>query len=179
MTRYIAFLRALNVGANRRVTMERLRALFGELELARVGSYIQTGNVFFDTDEPDREALRARIEAHLESGLGFAVPAFLRTVEEVAVTIALNPFADREITPDMRPAITFTREPFPPTVELPYLSPKGDLEVVHATEGEVFTIWHLINGRPPAADLPKGMLTGPATTRFFGATTKILAAAQK
>lgn len=179
MTRYIGFLRALNVGGNRRVTMERLRALFGELELARVGSYIQSGNVFFDTGEPDREALRARIEAHLESGLGFAVPTFLRTVEEVAATVALNPFADREITPDMRLAVTFTHEPFPSTVELPYLTPKGDLEVVHATKGEVFTIWHVINGRPPAADLPKGMITGRTTTRFFGATAKILAAAQK
>jgi uncharacterized protein (DUF1697 family) len=179
MIRYIAFLRALNVGSHRRVTMERLRGLFGELDVARVGSYIQTGNVFFDTDEADREALRSRIEAHLEAGLDFPVPTFLRTVEEVAAMLALDPFAGREITPDMRPAITFTREPFPSTVDLPYLTPKGDLEVVQATAGEVFTIWHLINGRPPAADLPKGLLTGPVTTRFFGATAKILAAAQK
>lgn len=176
MPRYIAFLRGINV-ANRRVTMVRLRELFAELGLPGVRTYIQTGNVFFDSEE-DRGELRARIEDHLGSALGFPVPALLRTVEEVAVVLALDPFAGREITDTMRCAVTFTSEPWPVGVELPMTTARGDLEVVAATAGEVFTIWHLVGGRPPSSDLPKGLFTGPVTTRMFGTTAKILAAAR-
>jgi uncharacterized protein (DUF1697 family) len=177
MARYIAFLRGINV-ANRRVTMVRLRSLFEDLELGGVGSYIQTGNVFFDSDQ-ERTALRGRIEAHLGTALGYPVPALLRTVDEVAAALALDPFAGREVTPMMRFAITFTSEPFPVGAELPMITPRGDLEVVAATAGEVFTIWHLVGGRPPSSDLPKGLFTGPVTTRMFSTTGKILAAASR
>ena len=179
MTRYIAFLRAVNVGG-RVVRMERLRALFGELGLAGVRTYIQTGNVFFDTDEPDRAALTERIERHLEQALGYEVATFLRTVEEVEATIALNPFAGREITPDMRLTVVFTAQPFPADVPLPLLSPKGDVEIVHATPGEVFVIWYIRNGRPPnPGPLLDRLLSGQSTSRFFGTTAKVLAAATR
>ena len=53
---YTALLRAVNVGG-RTVKMERLRDLFSELELGNVRSFIQSGNVFFDTPRLDREEL--------------------------------------------------------------------------------------------------------------------------
>jgi uncharacterized protein (DUF1697 family) len=178
MTRYIALLRAVNVGG-RVVKMDRLRALFEELGLAGVRTYIQTGNVFFDTDASDRAALTARIERQLEEALGYPVATFLRTVEELAAVVALDPFAGREITSDMRLNVLFTAEPFPAEVSLPVMSPSGDVEIVHATAGEVFTIWHLRGGRPPSRPFAESLLTGPATSRFFGTTAKILAAAQR
>ena len=61
--------------------MTRLRELFAELGPANVRTYIQTGNVFFDSEE-ERPALRRRIEAYLQAALGYAVPVCLRTVEE-------------------------------------------------------------------------------------------------
>ncbi len=177
MTRYIAFLRAVNVGGHV-VKMDRLRALFGELGLRRVRTYIQTGNVFFETDEPDRAALTARIERHLEQALGYRVATFLRTVAEVEAVLALDPFAGREVTSDMRLAVIFTAQPFPADVELPLVSPKGDYEIVHATPGEVFVIWHLVGGRPPSSGFLEKAIPGPATSRFVHTTAKILAAAR-
>src|SRR5215470_5305022 len=146
--RYVALLRGVNVGG-RTVRMERLRALFGELGLAGVRSYIQTGNVFFDAEAPDRAALTARIEGTLEQALGYPVPVFLRTVGEFEAVLALDPFAGREVTADMRLAIMFTAKPFRVDVPLPITSPKGDVEVVHATAGEVYVICYIIGGRPP------------------------------
>jgi uncharacterized protein (DUF1697 family) len=179
MTRYIAFLRAVNVGGHA-VRMQRLRELFGELGLAGVRTYIQTGNVFFDTDEPDRAALTERIERHLAQALGYQVATFLRTADEVEATLALNPFAGREITPDMRLAVVFTARPFPADVPLPMLSPKGDVEIVHATPGEVFLIWYIRDGRPPnPGPLLDRLLAGQSTSRFYGTTAKILAAARR
>ena len=173
--RYIALLRGINVGGHT-VTMERLRALFRELGLANVRTYIQSGNVFFDSDEADRSALTATIERHLRQALGYAVPAMLRTVPELERIIASNPFAGLTVTPDMRLCVVFAAEPIP-ALALPLRTPKGDMEMIHATEREAFVAWYLINGRPPASQGFKE-LGERTTTRFYHTLGKILEAAK-
>ncbi|WP_395296447.1 DUF1697 domain-containing protein [Kitasatospora hibisci] len=178
-TTYIAFLRAVNVGG-RTVKMERLRALFGELGLDGVRSYIQSGNVFFTTDEPDRAALTRRIEGHLEEALGFPVPVLLRTVEEVEAVLAAEPFAGIEVTPDVRLVVNFLTEPLPADFPVPYTSPKGDYEVIGADAGTAYVVVHLRDGRWNApANLFGRSYRGSATARFLHTTVKILAAAGK
>ncbi|GAA3026770.1 hypothetical protein GCM10020229_42590 [Kitasatospora albolonga] len=177
---YVAFLRAVNVGG-RTVKMERLRALFAELGLADVRTYIQSGNVFFTTGRTDRAALTRRIERHLEDELGFAVPVMLRTVDEVAAVVEADPFAAVEVTPDVRLCVVFLSEPLPEDLEFPVRDPKGGWEILSATPGAAFTVFHLKNGRlsgDPAKSFPKSY-AGQGTSRFFHTTVKILAAARK
>ena len=176
--RYIALLRGINVGGHQ-VKMERLRALFGELGLARVRTFIQTGNVFFESNDADREALTAAIETHLLAALGFAVPTCLRTVEEMERTLARDPFAGMTVTDDMRLNIVFAARPISPLPELPLWSAKRDMQIVAATELDAFVVWYLINGRPPSdGKFIERALGGPVTSRFFHTTAKILEAAK-
>ncbi|PYC77811.1 DUF1697 domain-containing protein [Streptomyces tateyamensis] len=180
-TTWIAFLRAVNVGG-RVVRMERLRELFGELGLTGVGSYIQSGNVFFRGEAGlDRAALTARLEQHLEQALGFPVPVLLRTVDEVAAVLAAEPFAGVEVTPEVRLNVVFLSEPLPAGLALPVTSPKGNLELVSATAGEAFVVWRIVNGRPPSGtDSVFGKeWRGHGTSRFLHTLEKILAAARK
>lgn len=177
---YIAFLRGINVGGHR-VTMEVLRRLFTELGLTNVRSYIQSGNLFFDTPEQeDRTLLTARIELHLQQALGYAVPAFLRSPKELDHLLALNPFRHLTVTDDMRLCLMFLSEPAPTGLILPLRSPKADMEIVHLTDREAFVIWYIIDGRAPATmsflDKTLGRRT---TTRFFPTAAKILEAAKK
>ncbi len=81
--RYIAFLRAINVGG-RVVKMDQLKRLFEELPLSDVETYIASGNVIFTSAARTAAPLEAKIEAHLERRLGYAVPTFLRTPAELA-----------------------------------------------------------------------------------------------
>ncbi len=179
--RYIALLRGVNVGG-RQVKMERLRALFAELGLAQVRTYIQTGNVFFETDETDardREALTAAIETHLLQALGYAVPTYLRTVPELERTLTLDPFKPLAVTDDMRLTVVFAARPISPTLDLPVWSAKRDMQIVATTEMDAFVVWYLINGRPPAdGKFIERALGGPVTSRFLHTTAKILAAAK-
>ncbi|WP_035805760.1 DUF1697 domain-containing protein [Kitasatospora mediocidica] len=178
---FIAFLRAVNVGG-RTVTMARVRELFGELGLADVRTYIQSGNVFFSAAAgTDRAALTRRIEAHLEQALGFPVPTMLRTVGEVEELLAADPFAGIELTAENRFCVVFLSEPLPADLELPRSTPKGDLEVIGATDGAAFVVAHIINGRPagnPGAVFGKSY-QGQGTARFLHTTVKIVAAAKK
>src|SRR3954464_12194003 len=90
MPRYVAFLRAINVGGHT-VKMDRLRALFEELELANVKTFIASGNVLFDSAARNRAALESRIERHLEQALGSEVATFVRTTAELGTVIQFRP----------------------------------------------------------------------------------------
>lgn len=86
---YLAFLRGINVGGHR-VKMDRLRALFTGLGLNDVSTYLASGNVGFTTDSRDPALLRERLERHLASSLGYAVPLFLRTPDQIAEIVSFD-----------------------------------------------------------------------------------------
>ncbi len=180
MTTHIALLRGINVGGHR-VKMERLRVLLGELELRNIHSFIQSGNIFFETDAPDVAALTTHIETHLEANLGYAVPTFLRTPSELNQALSPNPFAQIEVTPETRLLIVFTNSA-PLDAATPPRLPDGEMKIVKITSSEIFVVYRLNNKRPPdmAAFLKRTMNLPPhaTTTRFYETTLKMLRAAQ-
>ncbi|HVC83562.1 MAG TPA: DUF1697 domain-containing protein [Chloroflexota bacterium] len=177
-TTYIALLRGINVGGHT-VKMDHVRGLFGELGFDRVRSYIQTGNLFFESAETDQKVLRTRIEDHLRAALGYAVPTCVRTIEEVEQVRALDPFQGITVTPEIRLAVTFLAEPAMIDLSVPYLTPDGAYELVGMTTSELFVVWHLQDGRPGNSyGLIEKRVAVPGTTRFWHTTAKILAAAQ-
>ena len=93
MPRFVAFLRAINVGS-RTVKMDRLRAAFEELGFTRVETFISSGNVVFDAKGRTAAILESRIEAHLQQALGFTVDTFVRSPGELALVAQCRPFPD-------------------------------------------------------------------------------------
>ncbi len=83
MPRYIALLRAINVGGHT-VTMDRLRTLFEELGCSRVETFIASGNVIFESSARSARALETKIARHLEQSLGYEVGTFIRSCAELA-----------------------------------------------------------------------------------------------
>jgi len=94
--RYVAFLRAINVGGRNTVRMEALRRQFESLGATNVETFIASGNVIFDTARRNAAVLEREIEAHLAKALGFPVGTFLRTIPEVAAVAAHAPFPQSE-----------------------------------------------------------------------------------
>jgi len=86
--RYAAFLRAVNLGKNRRVTSERLKALFEEVGAEDVATFRTSGNVVFGAP---RNMVRD-LEQHLEKALGHEMVIFLRTAAEVKEIAGRTPF---------------------------------------------------------------------------------------
>jgi uncharacterized protein (DUF1697 family) len=91
MTRYIAFLRAINVGG-RTIKMETLRRHFEGLGLTKVETFINSGNVIFETRAAKSSNLEKKIEAQLRQMMGYDVSAFVRTPAELAGIAAYQPF---------------------------------------------------------------------------------------
>lgn len=175
---YVALLRGINVGGHV-VKMEVLRGYFTELGYDNVRSYIQSGNVFFDSDEQDKEVLKNKIENQLETSLGYKVPVCLRTIQELEDILQKDPFKNIELTPDKRFAITLLTQPAVVDLPLPYSTPDGGYEVVAKTLTELFVVWHLKNGRPGNSyGLIEKKIQGQATTRFWHTLAKIVTAAK-
>ena len=93
MARYVAFLRAINVGGHT-VTMARLRELFEAFGAHEVSTIVASGNVLFDVaGRRTAAALERGLAAHLEDALGYPVPVFLRTPAEMAHLAVHDPWA--------------------------------------------------------------------------------------
>jgi uncharacterized protein (DUF1697 family) len=93
MITFLALLRGINVGGHMRIKMADLKGLFEAIGFQGVQTYIQSGNVLFQTEAPDAAALRMRIEQEIEARFGFQVPTILRTAAELEHVVAACPFA--------------------------------------------------------------------------------------
>jgi uncharacterized protein (DUF1697 family) len=82
MPRYVAFLRAINVGG-RVVKMDALRTLVADAGFSRVETFIASGNVIFDSQSRHTGRIEERIEAALADALGYRVATFVRPVHDV------------------------------------------------------------------------------------------------
>ena len=91
MPKYIAFLRAINVGGHT-VKMDHLTKLFEGLGFSSVETFIASGNVIFETTAKNTASLEKKIAEHLEKSLGYPVDTFLRTIQEVAEIEKRSPF---------------------------------------------------------------------------------------
>jgi uncharacterized protein (DUF1697 family) len=95
MPRYIAFLRAINVGGHT-IKMDPLRRHFEALGLADVETFINSGNVAFVSKAAKAGSLEKKIEAHLLKALGYEVATFVRSAAELAAIAAYQPFPGAE-----------------------------------------------------------------------------------
>lgn len=96
MPKYIAFLRAINVGGHT-VKMDYLRSLFEAMGFANVETFIASGNVIFDSNSRDTQSLERKIEAYLHKVLGYQVATFVRSTFELAEIAQYKPFLDSEL----------------------------------------------------------------------------------
>lgn len=109
MTRFIAFLRAVNVGGHNRMKMDELRTAFEALGYDDVETYIQSGNVVFDAPETDEGALSGEIHDAIEDAFGHDVSVMIRTWTELAEVVAGQPF-DVPGPEGVRHYVTFLHE---------------------------------------------------------------------
>lgn len=129
--KYAAFLRGINVGGKNKVQMERLREICGGLGLKNVKTYINSGNVVFETAKSDDRKLAAKIEKAIEKEFGLNIKTMVRTHTEIEEIIKNNPF-DGQFENDKDLHVFFLDE------ELP--EEKRELLLSNNNENEMFAV---------------------------------------
>lgn len=96
MNTYIALLRGINVGGHKKVPMADLRKLLVKVGLKNIQTYIQSGNVIFQSAEDDSRKLEEKIYKVIQSHFGFEVPILIKTSEELQQIFDASPFAEKK-----------------------------------------------------------------------------------
>ncbi|NWJ48156.1 MAG: DUF1697 domain-containing protein [Chloroflexi bacterium] len=92
MGTFLSLFRAINVGGNAQVKMAALKELHEVLGFTNVTTYLQTGNVVFDSEETNPHQLAERIANEFEKRFGFRTEVMIRTQAELKETFHNNPF---------------------------------------------------------------------------------------
>ena len=100
MDTYIALFRGINVGGNNILPMLELLSVLEELGLSKIRTYIQSGNVVFQSEKINSVELSQKICAAIAKRRGFVVQVLLLDVDELKNAIASNPFAEIEAEPN-------------------------------------------------------------------------------
>ncbi len=109
MTKYIAFLRAINVGGHT-VKMDALRGFFESLGFLNVETFIASGNVLFETGSKDSGVLEKKIESKLREALGYHVATFVRTDAELKAIAEYKPFPQSQLDAATAFNVAFLKE---------------------------------------------------------------------
>ena len=138
MKTYISMLRGINVSGQKKIQMVQLRNLYESLNLVNVETYLQSGNVVFDSSEQVVSKLVDLIEAQIEESFGYAVPVFIRDTNDFQRIIGTNPFLNDKIEDSAKLHVTFLYTS-PSRSKLSNLSiPKNDSDEFSIGDREIF-----------------------------------------
>jgi uncharacterized protein (DUF1697 family) len=88
---YVALLRGVNVGGSGKIDMKELKTVFEAAGMTSARTYINSGNVVFETDLPDRLRIATLLEAAIVARFGLAVRVLVRSVDEIRSVVAALP----------------------------------------------------------------------------------------
>lgn len=130
MTSYVALLRAINVGGTGKLEMAELRQLCERCGFINVATYIQSGNVVFQSKRSESSVLKL-LEQTLAERMGRPMGVLVRTAEEFATVLEHNPFPD---VPPNKLLVLFLDKPAPRGALADVETPGGEQLAAHGRE---------------------------------------------
>jgi uncharacterized protein (DUF1697 family) len=141
MPRYIAFLRAVNVGG-RVVKMTQLKQIFESAGFTKVETFIASGNVIFSTRAAAVPPMVRKIETALRKELGYEVPVLVRTDAEVAALAARKyvVFSEAEVAAAHSLSVGMLHEPLSKAAAGALVSFSTDVEQFRTHDREIYML---------------------------------------
>ena len=178
MTAMICLLRGVNVGGHNQIKMDALRDLCESLKLCNAQTYIQSGNVVFQTRERDTAKLAAKIESAIEKKHGFRPDVILRTAPEVRELIARNPFAKRKEIEPAKLIVTFLATELSAESQAALLALKPQPEELRLNGREVYVYFPDGMGSSKFTPILSRTLKNKGTARNWNSVLKLLEMAE-
>ena len=175
MNKYIAFIRAINVGGHNKIKMDDLKKLFGLLGYKNVQTVIQSGNVIFETPEKSVAVITTKIEKKLSEFMKKDIKVFVRTHLELSKLVKQNPFGKIESDDKTGTYVFFLAKEPKNKVKIPNLSSTGEINVFKKIGLHLFVLVRKIPGKASSPNAPVEKKFGvPATARNWNVVCKIV-----
>lgn len=118
MKKYIALLRGINVSGQKLIKMEALRKSMSDMGFKDVSTYIQSGNILFNSADA-AAVLERKISERIRQDFGFEVSVIVLEPSELEIAVAENPFFERTTEDSTQPYIGYLSEaPAPENIEV-------------------------------------------------------------
>lgn len=164
MSRYIAFLRAINVGGGRTLKMKALREPFETLGFSNVATFIASGNVFFETKTKSVKALEKKIEKRLGAELGYEVATFIRTESQLAKIAHYKPFPQPKIKAASEFNIVLLSDKLGKSIRQKVMELKTDTNDFHIRASEIYWLRRKGKGKSTFSTVPFEKVLGKRFT---------------
>lgn len=138
--RYVALLRGINVGGNNKVEMSKLKKVFEDLGFSDVRTYINSGNVIFESVEKDTKKLNSIIEKAIKATFRFEVKTLIRTDKELKKLCKIIPSTWKNDT-EQKTDVLFLWDAFNKKSTLDTLSLTPGIDNVKYISGAI--IWNI------------------------------------
>jgi uncharacterized protein (DUF1697 family) len=163
METYIALLRGINVSGHKMIKMDELKRVLCALNFSNIRTYIQSGNIIFETEKQDSTFLEKQIGEIIFKNFGFSIPAVIRNREELEKIHKKNPFLGKRNEPVDKLHVTL-------------LSEEPDPLYLKKMEGSLFLPDEfVISGREVYLFCPNGYGRTKLTNTFFENRLKLTA----
>ncbi|MBE0639131.1 MAG: DUF1697 domain-containing protein [Bacteroidales bacterium] len=180
MTTYISLLRGINVSGQKLIKMDALKVLCENLGFTDVRTYLQSGNVIFQTHDSQIAVLEKLISDQVKKQFGFDVPVIVLTVDDLMEIVEKNPFKDDPSKDPASQYVTFlSAQPVKYDIQsIGYKKTKE--EEITVTERAVYLYCPNGYGRTKLTNnFLESKLNVTATTRNWKSTTELLTIGQK
>lgn len=177
MKKYLALLRGINVGGGNKIAMTDLRACLEAEGFTNVVTYIQSGNVMFDSPETDMVKITQRLEEALSKRFApYKAKVVVRSHEQLKRIVKQAPKMFGAHPADYRYYVLFLKEPLTTAGALPLIPLKEGVDQAWAGPDDV--IFHArVEARATQSHLNK-LVAMPIyqdmTIRNWNTTTKLL-----
>jgi uncharacterized protein (DUF1697 family) len=108
--KYIALLRGINVSGKNLIKMDALKSSLEKLHFKNIKSYIQSGNIFFESEGKAVSELSNEIRQLILNDFSFEVPVVVIESSEFEEIVTSNPFANQENRDEKFMHLTFLNE---------------------------------------------------------------------
>lgn len=118
MNTNVCLLRGINVSGHKIIRMQELRELCGSIGFENVESYLQSGNLVFDSPEGVATSVASSVHNAIMERFGFDVPTIIRSKDEFAEVIDGNPFVGLDGIDETKLCVVFlAEEPSPEALQ--------------------------------------------------------------
>lgn len=163
MKTYISILRGINVSGHNLIKMDALREMYGGMRFKNIETYIQSGNVVFQSNTSDVHELEEKISSKLLRTFSTQVPVLVLELDELKKVVKNNPYVNR-------------RKEDPKALHVTFLSEAPKREALAAIQEHAFAPDEFSAfGQTVYLFSPKGYGNTKLTNTFFEKKLKVIA----
>ncbi|MGB0757868.1 MAG: DUF1697 domain-containing protein [Patescibacteria group bacterium] len=175
--KYICFLRAINVGGNNIIKMDKLKTVFEKAGFSDVQTYIQTGNVIF-SGRGSKKELKNKIEKAIRKELHLDIEAGVLRLKTLEELVKENPFAKKKQRKDTKQYVAFFMDQLSQKPKLPAKTSDHSYELFYPHTQYACILRSTTQGKyDQYKKLLQDMIPCEVTVRTWGVVEKIVAKA--